>query len=468
MFPRHSFWLGLLLGGLASFYSRSYWLHQNQPLPSDPLLDMVGEAVVVCDAEGVITYTNAAAQALLGPNGIGITRLAYPSGQKVPGGQLPLNRAQRTGKEITGAGYILTSEDGTVCALEIAARPLPDGGAAATVRDVTALQEGQIRESTVLTREQILRVLCRRMSAATDAAQLTRVVAESALSLVHPLPNVQVRLYTYDSPSKLITQVASVPEDRTKREQKPLVTIPFDAASPLWWSLYVARQPIAGAEDAAFSYALPLVAGGVALGHLSLTSSASDVFEGEDLHESLALLASVAALALAGPQQAAQSAHLAEQVQALREIVQAVGAQKTQAELADLVSRHVVSILGGEVCTIALRKDGRLCLAGTNYQEALLFPERTAPDDRILCVEASSTVEQIGLPNPRFEDGTWRVFAGQSGKHSVLTVPLGADQGTLTVYVTGETPFPPAQVTFVETVAALLGAANAPATRAKS
>ena len=485
MFPRNSFWLGLLLGGLASFNTRSYWLPQSAVKPAEPLLDMVGEAVVVCDADGVITYTNAAAQTLLGPNGKGISRLLYPSGQKVPDGQLPLNRARRTHKEVTGAGYILVSDDGATRALEIFSKPHFNGGAAATIRDVTALQQGQARETVVNSREQTLRDLCRRMSAAQNAASLARAVAESASALARPRTDVQVRLYTYDSGSKLLTRLASIPEERSIRGQNPSVTFPFDAQSPLQWSVYVSRQPILavaetrsawnalGEEGEGAAYALPLAAGGVAFGHLSLTCPAPDSLADEGLHDSLALLASVAALALAGPQQAAQSAHLAEQVLALREIVQAVGRQKNSAELADLVSRHVVSVLGAEVCTIALRDGRRLHLAGTNYQDALLFPDRYAPNDQTLldavtweALNTGQTKQHNGLANPRFEEGVWRAFAGQSGKHSVLAVPLGADLGVLTVYAAGETLFPAGQITFVETVASLLSAASLSAGRA--
>ena len=74
-------------------------------------------------------------------------------------------------------------------------------------------------------------------------------------------------------------------------------------------------------------------------------------------------------------------------------------------------------------------------------------------------VRTGKTVSRVGLPNPHFDDGVWRAFAGQSGKHSILAVPLGRGQGALTVWVPGETPFPAAQVTFLETVTALLTAA---------
>ena len=493
MLARLSFWLGLLLGGLTSFSLRGFWLPMTPRLPmaltqaAEPFWESVGEAVVVCDSTGTVTNTNAAARALLGQQAEGIGQLCYPSGQKVPAGQLPLNRALRTGKPVTGAGYRFTSETGRSYALEVRVNLLPDGGAAATVKDMTDLEEGLAREVTVLTREQVLRDLCRRLTAAPDAAQLARAVVESAQSLGKGLPDLRVRLYTYDSESKLLTRLASVPEERPKVRQRPSPTFSFEATSSLLWSVYVARQPYMleqGRQDGPFwtalgeegtgaAYAVPLLAGGGAVGHLSFTSSMPSALADEQVCESFHLLASVAALALAGPQQAAQTAHLAEQVGALREVVHAVGAQLSENALADLVSRSVLRVTNGEVCTIAVRQEDSLRLIGTSYEDALLFPDRFAPNDPVLgdaatreAVGTGKTVQHVGLVNPRFDNGLWRAFAGQSGKHSILALPLGAGQGALTVWVRSESPFPAAQIMFLETMAALLTAALPPSRQA--
>jgi GAF domain-containing protein len=480
MIPRFPFWLGLLLGGAATFSTRPLWLPTTASVKAvDPLLDSVGEAVVVSDASGAVTYANAAALALLGPQAEGIGRLCYPSGQKVPLGQLPLNRALRSGKEVVGTGYLFTTANGMPLALDVSVKPLPDGGAAATLRDVTALHEGKAREASVTSREQVLRDLCRRLNAASDAAQLGRAVVESALAMGESLLGLSVRLYTYDSESKSLTRLASAPEERAKSRQRLSPVFPFHAQSPLLWSVYVERRPYLSdpdKQDASYwealgetgygaAYAVPLLAGGIAVGHLSLASSSAQAFDAEEAREAFHLIASVAALALAGPQQAAQTAQLAEQVGALREVVQAVGRQTSETELIDLVCRHALSVTNGEVCTVALKEKEKekesLRLAGTSYRDALLFPERPVPEDAVSweAVRTGKTVSRVGLPNPRFEDGIWRAFAGQSGKHSVLAVPLGIGQGALTVWVPGETPFPAAQVTFLETVTALLTAA---------
>ena len=249
MIPRFPFWLGLLLGGAASYISRAFWRPTAVSKAADPLLDSVGEAIVVCDASGAVTYANAAALALLGPQAEGMGRLCYPSGQKVPLGQLPLTRALRSDKEVTGVGYLFTPANGVPLALDVSVKPLPNGGAAATLRDVTAIYEGKAREASVTSREQVLRDLCRRLNAASDAAQLGRAVVESALAIGGNLPGLRVRLYTYDSESKSLTRLASAPEERTKSRQRPSPIFPFHAQSPLLWAVYVERQPYLSAPD---------------------------------------------------------------------------------------------------------------------------------------------------------------------------------------------------------------------------
>lgn len=479
MFKRPPFWLGLLLGGLASFGTRRLWLPPRSS-PLDPLLDLVSDAVVLCSASGAITDTNAAARSLFGPGGAGLFGLCYPSGQPVPPGQLPIIRVLRTGAAVEGAGYLCVSAQGKTHTLDIQARPLPDGHVVVTACDTTALGEGRAREATLGKREQALRALCRRLSAAPDAGELAQALVESVQVLAECLPDMRVRLYTYDSDAKQLTRLASAPQDRPKRpkshRQAQRPTFPFDASSPLLWSLYVAREPVIGADvgdDAAGPvYALPLLVGGVALGHLSVTCPAADASADADLRETLGLLTSVAALALAGPRQEAQATHLAAQVEALHTIIQAVGERREQGALADLVGSQVRRVTGAEVCTLALRDGDGLRLVGTAYRDALLFPNRHAPDDPALIEDAAreamrkgKTIQRAGLVNPPFESGVWRAFAGQSGRHSVVSTPLTAGQGALTTYAAGEAPFPKTQVKFLEMLAALVSAALPAASR---
>lgn len=470
MFNRSSFWLGLLLGGLASFGAQRCWLPPRSG-PLDPLLDLVSDAVLVCDASGAVTGTNAAARVLFGSDGVRLSRLCYPSGQPVPPGQLPIHRVLQTGKPTEDAGYQCVSAEEKTRVLDIQARPLRGGGVVVTARDRTEAGEGRAREETLGKREQVLRDLCRRLGAARDAEEPAQAVVAGALALVEGSPDVRARLYSYDSDAKWLTRLASAPDDRPKRpkshRQAQRPAFPFDASSPLLWSLYVAREPVVGAgvgDDAAGPvYALPLLAGGVALGHLSITCPAADACAASDLRETLGLLTSIAALALAGPRQAAQAAHLAAQAEALRVVIGAVGERKAPDALADLINSQVRRVLGAEVCTLALNESAGLRLVGTAYRDALLFPDRRAPDDPAVvgdvareAIRKGKTARRTGRMNPHFEAGVWRAFAGQSGRHSAVSVPLAAGQGALTVYVTGPTLPSDTEVKFLETLAALV------------
>jgi len=471
MFNRPPFWLGLLLGGLASFGAQRCWLPPRSGR-LDPLFDLVSDAVLICNSSGIVTGMNAAARVLFGPDGVWLSRLCYPSGQPVPPGQLPINRLLRTGKPTGGAGYRCVSAEGKTRILDIQARPLRGGGrAVVTARDRTEIEEGRAREAAQSKREQVLRALCRRLGAAPDVGQSAQALAESALALAASLPDVRARLYTYDGDAKRLTRLASAPDDRPNRpkshRQAQRPTFPFDASSPLLWSVYVAREPAVGAdvgdEAAGPAYALPLLAGGAALGHLSLTCPAADAFADPDLRETLGLLASISALALAGPRQAAQAAHLAAQMEALRAVIRAVAERTEPGALADMVSREVRRVLGAEVCTLALKDEAGLRLVGHDYRDALLFPDRHAPDDSALtgdtareAVRKGKTIQRTGRTNPSFEAGVWRAVAGQSGRHCVVSVPLAAGQGALTVQTAGDVPLSDAQVEFLETLAVLV------------
>ncbi len=481
MFKRAIFWLGGFLGAVSVFAALSRQRTRPQAITFQPLLNLAGEAVVVCDAAGAIVSLNAVAQEWFGPDG-SAARLCYPSGQPVPPGQIPLTRALRTGKAADGAGYLCVSSGGVMRALDVSARPLENGGAAAVFRDITALHERQMRQTETERRDAVLRRLCQKLTAAIGPEELARGVAEAALALVQPLPQTQVRLYAYHAERRELTRLASAPEDRPKRPRSQKAsqtpTFPFDAGDAVLWPLYVAREPFRGqniatlGEMPAASYlALPLIAGGAAIGHLSLSSSDPQAFAASMGEETLALLASLAALALAGPAQAAQATHLADQVAAVREVAGAVSEQWAAGALADLVARHARRVLGAEVCTVAVRNNKALRLLGEGYRDALSAPERYAADAPALTVGAAEKaartrkpVSQSGLLNPALGSGPWRAFAGQSGRHSVLAVPLPGGVGALTVYRAGESPFSAEQTRFLETLAALTAAVMPPAT----
>ena len=171
MFMRLLYRLGLLLGGLAGFVS----LRRPAPLCttsanislSEILFDLTGDALVVWDRAGGIVSRNSAAQALVGSRGQPSLSLCYPTGQAVPPGQLPWNRACRTGTSAGGTDYCFTDADGSVRRLDVSARPLPGGGAAAAFRDRTAWHESREREAQAREQHPPKRQLSRRISPTT-------------------------------------------------------------------------------------------------------------------------------------------------------------------------------------------------------------------------------------------------------------------------------------------------------------
>ena len=478
MVKRVFFWTGIVLGAVSGFTlsNRRRVETISDPLP-DPLLGLIGEAVLVCDAAGTTTYLNAAATEWFGKGGAAAFQLRYPSGQPVPPGQVPLFRTLRTGKPSTGTGYLCTGPDGSTRTLEIKTRLQETGGAVAIFRDVT--EESDTRDQAVEgeRREEILRRLCRRLSSALSPNDLARSIAESAAALLADVPGAQVRLYGYDPALKQMTRLASSPENRAKvvrSQNAPQAAVfPLDVTQPLLWRLYVERETFTGSavealgeEPAEAHLVLPLIAGGDAIGHLSLSGASADLLFAAALRESLSLLASVGALALAGPSQAAQTELLAAQVAALREIVRAVANRLEAGGLSDLVCLHTRRVLGADVCTIAVGVAENLRLLGRDYQDALLFPERHAPESPLLtrgegekAHRTGKTVQVAGRKNPSLEEGLWRVFAGQSGRHSVLSVPLPTGLGVVTVLRAGDAAFSDDQVRFMETLAALTAAA---------
>jgi len=476
MFNRLWFWLGLLLGGGTAVASRRLWLKEPKKSQPDLLFSLTGDAVVICDASGAVLSANDTAQEWFG-EGLADLALCYPTGQPVPPGQVPLARALRTGKVVEGAGYLTTGQGGETRALEVSARPLPDGGATALFRDITALHQGAAQITAVQQRDEIIRHFCRRLTLAANPEELSRIIAESALALLEGVSGAQARLYSYEEDSRQLIRLASAPEDRPKRpksaKQAQPPQFPLDVSDPLVWQVYVGRQPFEGAASSVlgddpqlFCLALPLLTGDTVLGHLSLIFQSENALHEAARRDSLVLLASVAALALAGPRQSAQAAHLAQQVHALRDVVSAVSEGRNAGTLADMVCGHVEEILGAELCTFAMLSDGRLELLGEHFKDALLFPEKFQTGDlekfeptMEKAVRTGKTVQNVAVANPGINNGLWRVFAGQSGCQTVVSIPLPAGQGVLSVYRVGETSFTDEKIRFLETLAALAATA---------
>ena len=476
MFKR-PFWLGLLLGSLAAAGSL---LRRSAPADShSALLDFTADAVVASDAAGTLVSSNAAARHLFGLDCAGLFSLCYPNGQRVPPGQLPHGRALRSGASVPNAEYHFAPVGGSTFVLSAAAYALPGGRTAAVFQDVTALHTAQARLDQMQARQTVLHRLGRRLS--TGAAETTaRAVVEECFSLLRSLPDVQVRLYGYSAATQLLIRLASEPEDRPKRPKSAAEAqspqFPFDAGVPALWQLYVARQPSFACLDtldeaeAASAFALPLLAGGLAVGHLSFCSSAADAFDDPQLIQTLTLAASAAALALTAPQAAELVGGITAQLDAVREITQTIAGGASSGQLADFVSAQVRRVTSAVLCTVSVEINGKLSVVGEAFWDDLLHPERSKPNSTALQSKAAQkawrtqkVVTQLGLALS-IENGQWRAFAGRVGEHSVIALPLAHRLGVLTVYWDGAMPLPDVQIKFLQTIAALVSIGLKPAT----
>ena len=478
MLKRLRFWLGLLLGSLASFRLPHRTPQKPAGIPAGLLLDLTGDALIVYGSDGAVIYSNAAALTLFGPQAAQFPPLYYSNRQRVPPGQLPLSRVRSTG-HFAGARYHCTGASGTACVLDVSAFPIP-GGAAVMFRDVTALHESQASLSQRQTQQAALRALGRRLGAVLTLDAISRAVVEETNLALRNLPDVQVRLYGHSAAAQILTRLASEPEDRPKRPQSSAQSQPsafaFDAGVSALWQLYVDRQPTTaglsalGEAASASAYALPLLAGGLAVGHLSVSSSVPNAFDDAVVREMLEAIVSMAALALAAPQSAQLTAHALRQRDAIYEIAQAFVGESLPDDLADLAIRHIKRLTGAEVCTVSIASEKGLRIMGTAFGDDLLFPERAKPDSLAPQSKAiqkawrtQKIVTHLGLTNPSHETAVWRAFAG-SGCHSVTALPLASRLGVLAVYVKGALPLPDTQIKFLETIAALLSAWLKPAT----
>ncbi len=420
---RSAFWPGFLLGALTAFAALFRKPPPAPPATADRLLDFVSESVLTCDASGQITEANAAARTLFGADLVGYQSLCYPTGQPVPSGQLPLTRPT-----LTPARFLLTDTGGQTRTLEATTRLLP-GGAAAVFQDVTAHTNAELEDARAQADMDTLLALSRRLGLAQTAEDAAGAAAEAALALGAET----ARCFLYDRERRQLIQAAARPDTRPKRPQtqhaaRP-VTAAFDATDPRHWAVYVAKE----AFDDANTLALPLTTGGSMLGHL------------------------------AGRQQADRAEAGAAREAALSEIAALLAQAAPLDTLCDAVASHLRHLLAAEVCTVMV--SGRL--RGQNYRDGLLRPERHTPKDTALNHEAADAARESGemvqrtnLSSPDFASGVWRAFAGASGKHRVLAVPLASKdkRGALTVWASGDGAFSAAQVRFAETLAALLSA----------
>lgn len=444
---RPTFWPGFLLGALTAF---AVLFRKPVPAPltsPDPLLDFISEAVVACDASGQVVKANAVARALFGADLAGCQRLCYPTGQPVPPGQLPLSRRDFSP---TPTLYLLTGTNGQTRTLEVTIRPLPGGGTATVFRDVTVHRNAVARDTRVQSDADALHTLSRRLGQAKTAEDAAEAAVEAALVLGADM----ARCFTYDVDAKQLTQAAARLDTKLKRPRTQTAARPetalFDAANPLHWAMYVSKEPFQSAD----TLAVPLIAGGRVLGHLEVSG-------GPGLsREMLTLAASLTAATLAVRQQADRADSGAAREAALSEIAALLAQAAPLDTLCDAAAAHLRRLLFAEVCTVAV--NGRL--RGQDYQDSLLRPERHKPDDPALRHEAAEvatalgvTVQRTNLRSPEFADAVWRAFAGASGQHRVLAVPLtGKHAGVLTAWAAGGGAFTRAQVQFAETVAALL------------
>ena len=478
MSNRLQFWLGLLLGAFAVLRLR---LPKLPPPPSahEVVKDILDGALVICDSRGEVIEFNGAAGAIFGPNCVNFFNLTYSTGQPLPPGQHPLIRAFEF-REFVSGSYRTVPDDGIERVLETFARPLPGGGAAVVFRDLTAENISRTRQAESEARARIVQSLCRGLERAKTAEETTEAIIQQASRFfLYPL-NVQVRLYSYSPAAQTLTCLASKPPARPKHPAKatqvqPLV-FPFDARNEALWLLYLLRRPctssltVLGEVESASAYAVPLVLGGVAIGHLGFACGTEGAFEDKDLQAALRIVATVAALALAIPQSGSLSSFLESQGVAVQKISQAVSAGLGESELADLVTGQIKRLLSAGVCTVSLFADGTLSVLGQGFTDDLLSP-KTAPNAPRLhgktvqkAFRTQKIAVQTGIVNPSLEAGSWRVFAGSSGCHSITALPLADRRGVLTVYTSGDAALPDSQIKFLQTIAALLSVSLLPAT----
>jgi PAS domain S-box-containing protein len=124
------------------------------------LLAQIADGVVIADPQGRITFVNEAARRLLGARPVGKAtehftldaQISTRDGMPLPGDEMPLTRTVRTGATIIDMELRTTRPDGLQAIVQVSATPIManDGtrlGSVATLRDVTAQREFELRKS---------------------------------------------------------------------------------------------------------------------------------------------------------------------------------------------------------------------------------------------------------------------------------------------------------------------------------
>jgi len=384
--------------------------------------------------------------------------LRYPSGQAVPPGALPWVQAAQTQLPTEFAPFLVAQGTHSPRAVEIAARPTA-GGAAVVVRDLSARQAAQARETQIRHMHRALSEAARRLSRTSDFQTLCRETTDAALALLPPetRADAHAHLCTFDGQGQPLVLRAASPDEGKKRPRLHAHTLPtqwdFDAQSPLLWKVYLDRQIVAAPDieaDPLFAqprerallqlarempYAarsvvmLPLLPGAAAAGHLLLLSPRPDAFS-PDTVDALALLAALSASALARAQTAALLHRQDDQFAALQQAALAARDLPRSATLAardlpgsdafaDTLCRCAADALGAAVGVCFLvdtsaqtssRSGLPLRLWGTPPLDTSQFWETSPPDTsrlspargpslaRCACTRAALQALRRGLP----------------------------------------------------------------------
>ncbi len=447
--------------------------------------------------------------------------LRYPSGQAVPPGAVPLAQTLKTGLPAERTEFLIQTGVGIARVIELTATPIrgiettertngtaPLGGAVAVFRDITALKDSQRQENAANTRVESLLRISQDLNATLDLDQIHRVVAQGALDLLPEssmISDARALLYSFDGDGRPLTLLATasnadkgpLPRATSLRQTLPF-TVPFDTHSRLIWQVYVSREvayspnwehdlDYAADQDRLLArgaqkldapvrsvLALPLLARDFVSGHLLLTSSSPSAFDDPRLVDALRNLTALAVIARVNARLYGQMKQRADELDALWKVGQAIASKLELDDVVDTLTDRVRAVVAAELCTLSLYETDaggarRLSLQGHAVHDALRMGETDVmaqdPCD-LVTYQAAQTGEVaalIGQPNLPFT-GTektgckWRAFAGQSGKHSVLAVPLkyGSEiLGALTVYTRGEQPFHPDQIKLLNTLASL-------------
>ena len=480
-------------------------------------LGSLTDGVVLCDGAGRLLSVNYAAQVILGSEDADIGAsieewaarigLCYPSGQRVPPGAVPLTQTLRTGLRTDREEFLLAagSEPTTI---ELSVAPIlstddPGGteavGAVAVLRDITDLHRSRRQETVANARVKSLVQISRRLNTTLVESEIHAIVIEGTLALLPASIALSACCLLYGREENRLFLLATVPETRPKRprtrQQSEPVSYHFDAKSPLLWEVYIQRLSVVCDDittDARFAaegdrlllqrtpsipldvrsvLVLPLVAGNVVTGHLTLTSPDVAAFSDTRLQDALLTLASLATIAFANARLYAHTRQRAEELDALWTVGQAASTQLHLGDVTDILTECVRTTFGADLCTLSLWEtapnNGR-CLRwqGHLYEEELLPEHASQPalecggcdDASRRAAEQGELVTQLGVRNPSFGGCRWRAFSGQSGTHSVLSAPLRLGEetlGSLTVFRNGDAPFSPEQVKLLRTLAAL-------------